>query len=127
MGERGGGGWVTGMNGLVMEIRSSGDGAVAVFRVTGEIDCDTGEALRARVVEATRRGCRAVVDLSGVTFLDSAGISQLLLTHRALNERSSTMALVGATGMVREVLAITRLDTVFEMVAGPAEVPAPAQ
>lgn len=102
-----------------MKIRQVEDGTVAVFRVAGEIDCDTGEELRSRIVEATRDSSRVVVDVSGVTFLNSVGVSQLLLIHRALTERSASMALAGPTGIVRDMLAITRLDTVFDIVDEP--------
>jgi anti-anti-sigma regulatory factor len=50
------------MDGLTMEVRQVGDGTVAVFRVTGEIDLDTGEALRTRVTEAARQGPRVGAD-----------------------------------------------------------------
>jgi anti-sigma B factor antagonist len=102
-----------------MRIRQVEDATATVFRVEGEIDCNTGEELRARIVEATRDSRRVVVDLSGVRFLDSVGLSQLLLIHRALTEQSATMALAGATRIVRDMLAITRLDTVFDVIDGP--------
>ena len=60
------------------------DDGDAVVTVLGEVDMATADQLRAAVTEAmTTWGGTVVVDLSGVTFLDSQGIRALLLVHKA--------------------------------------------
>jgi anti-sigma B factor antagonist len=52
---------------------------VPVVEVTGEIDMYTSAALRARLTGMIERGHRHfVVDLSQVTFIDSAGLGVLV-------------------------------------------------
>jgi anti-anti-sigma factor len=48
-----------------------------------------------------------VVELSGVTFIDSAGINALLKGRRAADERGRVFRVTGATGIVRELLDMT--------------------
>ncbi|MET0727527.1 MAG: STAS domain-containing protein [Acidimicrobiales bacterium] len=48
-----------------------------------------------------------VVDLSQVTFLDSTGIRELIVTERALEHRGSRLVVRGAQGVVRRCLEVT--------------------
>jgi anti-sigma B factor antagonist len=60
-----------------LETRAHGRLLVGV--VTGEIDMSNAEDLEARLVEATKETDGLVLDLTGVTFIDSAGVR--LLDH----------------------------------------------
>ncbi|MCX4233657.1 STAS domain-containing protein [Streptomyces sp. NPDC020707] len=57
----------------------------AVVRVSGEMDLVTSPVLRQRVHEAVADGRRDVVlDLSGVLFCDSSGVSVLIASRRLI-------------------------------------------
>ena len=56
-----------------------------------------------------------VVDLSGVEYIDSAGLSALLLAQRQQNHHHGDMRIAGASESVRSLLALTALDRVFPM------------
>ena len=67
------------------------------------------EALRATMPSSQR----IVIDLSGVTSLDSAGVGVIVSALGANRERqANAVALVGPTGMVLRVLTIS-LTTLF--------------
>lgn len=57
---------------------------------------------------------RVVVDLSGVTFVDSSGLGALVALLKRIGP-SGAMALVGVQPPVAKLLALTRLDRIFEI------------
>jgi anti-anti-sigma factor len=66
--------------------------------------------LRAAVGRALAGGSRGLVlDLSGVDYLDAAGIGALVSCHRRAVRVSQRVVLTGLRRHVREVLGVTRL------------------
>jgi anti-anti-sigma factor len=82
---------------------------VVTVGVTGEIDLAAGPALEAGIMAGLEElGVDTVlVDLAGVTFLDSSGISVLLKGRRAADSLGRGYRVVGADGIVRKVLDLT--------------------
>jgi anti-sigma B factor antagonist len=96
-------------------VRYGLDGGVAVVRVSGEVDVATCGVLRdglLRVVgDEYYRG--VVVNLAGVTFIDSTGIGVLLgVWHRA-RASDHSMALAAPSRHVQGILDTTGLAKVF--------------
>jgi anti-sigma B factor antagonist len=87
-----------------------------VLLVTGEIDMLTAPALDRRLAESTDGGHRrVVVDLSGVTFLSSAGIT-ILVQHTAnAAERGVRLPIVATGTAVLRPLELTGLDTELDL------------
>lgn len=82
-------------------------GAVTLA-ASGEIDLSTVEQLEREIASTAHADATAVVvDLSGVTFIDSAGIGALLKGRRLADERGQAYRVVGAEGLVRQVLEMT--------------------
>jgi anti-sigma B factor antagonist len=68
------------------------DGREARFTLEGDVDLASGQTIRSAVCEALDEGARDVtLDLSGVTFLDSTGLSALLNTARDIDRRGGTV------------------------------------
>ena len=55
-----------------------------------------------------------IIDLSKVTFCDSAGLSALLLAHRQMKEHDAPVILVGVGDQVRNLLKISQLEWLFD-------------
>jgi anti-sigma B factor antagonist len=89
----------------------------AVVVATGEIDLYTAPAMRDCLAAATKSSSRVLIDLSGVTFLDSTGLGVMLGALGRAGHEDQPLVLVGSTSLVRRVLEITRLDQVFPMYA----------
>jgi anti-sigma B factor antagonist len=87
-----------------------------ILVVTGEIDIATAPQLRCEL-EALSRGAHssAVVDLAGVTFLDSSGISALVAARQALAGTDATLVLLEPSPPVRLVLEMSGVDGLFEI------------
>ena len=87
--------------------------------VTGEVDSSTAPGLGNCLLEVIARpgGGVVEVDLRGVTFLDSAGLSALATAHRAAVAAGRTLVMrCGSTRAVVRPLQITGLWTVFTVV-----------
>ena len=85
-----------------------------VLRLAGEIDVATAPGLRDRLVQLLGQGPpRLVVDLDGVTFLDSMGLAALVSGLKRGGARDGDLRLARPTDHVAKVLAITRLDQAF--------------
>jgi anti-sigma B factor antagonist len=56
------------------------------------------------------------LDLSGLTFLDSSGLGTLVALHKTLRSRNGTVRLLQPAPNVRQILELTRLHRVFEIV-----------
>jgi anti-sigma B factor antagonist len=61
---------------------------------------------------------RLDLDLSVLTFLDSSGLGTLVALHKTLRSRNGTVRLLRPAANVRQILELTRLDRVFEIVNG---------
>jgi anti-sigma B factor antagonist len=56
-----------------------------------------------------------VLDLQGVTDIDSGGLGELISSLRTVTNRGGTFKLVHLTEKLRELLSITKLLTVFDI------------
>lgn len=56
---------------------------------------------------------KLIIDLSDVEYIDSAGLSALLLARRQMSAHESDVRLVGVRPEVRSLLSLTQLDRVF--------------
>lgn len=91
-------------------------GAEPAFEVLlhGELDMSTAPALREELLRLSSDGAKQVtVDLSGLAFVDSTGLSVLITGLKRLREAGGDMALRSPQPGTRRVLEITGLTEVF--------------
>jgi anti-sigma B factor antagonist len=95
--------------GLQISSRKSGD--TTVIDVRGRITIGRpNDALSAELRKLAEAGpCDILVNLAGVTQVDSSGISTIVRSFVTLERRGGRLKLVNAMGHVREVLELTRL------------------
>lgn len=82
----------------------------AVVALSGESDANTVEFVQEVLAAQVEGVSRVVVDLSGLEFMDSAGMRALLRAHRTLQERGGSMALACPGRVVARVLQLTCVD-----------------
>ena len=80
-----------------------------VLAPSGEIDALTAPQLGRRLIAIADEGKDVVVDLSGVTFMDSTGIGVLLNGLRRLTSRSAELVLVCPTQRILRPFEVTGL------------------
>ncbi|HEX6346468.1 STAS domain-containing protein [Umezawaea sp.] len=88
-------------------------GAVVVA-VAGEVDVVTVPDLEERIDAVVREDLPLVLDLAGVTFLDSTGLSALVRCHRR-GLLGGGFRLVVANRAVSRPLELTALDDLLEV------------
>ena len=102
-----------------MDIRERWSGDVAVVDVAGRMvlsEAESDSILRDRVSSLIDEGRGdVVVNLSQVTQVDTSGLEQLLAAHLAATRRGGRMRLASPTKRIRDLLGITRLNTLFEI------------
>jgi anti-sigma B factor antagonist len=97
--------------------RSQSDHATVVAPV-GEIDISTIELLNAELaIGADRPERPLVLDLGGVSFMDSTGLRTLVHAANAAAQRPQAFAVFRVPPAVKRVLEVTKLDTHFREVA----------
>jgi anti-anti-sigma factor len=87
----------------------------AVVRVSGELDIATVPIL-ADALHGLDGSCdRVVLDLSGLTFIDSTGLTLAVGEHQRAANDGCELVLAGATDNVLKVLRLTGLDVTMPM------------
>ncbi|MFE9679766.1 STAS domain-containing protein [Streptomyces sp. NPDC006259] len=87
---------------------------IRVLTVRGEIDHDVKDVLsKALLSDDGVTAPRTVVDLSGVTFMDSSGINVLVAAHQRMSGAQGWLRLAGAQASVLRVLELVGLDQVI--------------
>jgi len=88
-----------------------------IVRVAGALDCSTSEELREKIngLLAVDQPDRLILDLEGVTHIDSSGLGTLLAGMREANDRQVRFTLSGLNISLRHTLERTRLYSLFEI------------
>ena len=99
-----------------MEIRQQQSGDVAVIALTGRLTVnDQPGVLKEAVSGAVRDGAKHVLlDLSGVRYIDSTRLGEIIAAHVTVTRGGGHLRLVGTPERIMELLAIAGLDGVFE-------------
>lgn len=99
------------------------DGAHTVVGVTGEIDVAGAPALRDNLLALLNRGVDSlVVDLRGVTFMDSTGVGSLLRIHHRQGLLGGAVHFVADQRAVLRVLDLMQLRRRLHVTATVAEI-----
>jgi anti-sigma B factor antagonist len=100
-----------------LQIDRHGDGSRAVLATNGELDLATAPLLASEALELIEDGARdVIVDLSGLTFCDSSGLSAFVRIANRLNPSAGRLVLAGPTAIVRRVLDVSGLDMTLVVV-----------
>ncbi len=102
---------------LVITTRPSGD--VTVVDIAGRITLgDATVALHEKVLELIAGGqLNLVMNLSGVTFMDSAGIGEVVSAFVAVKHKRGKVKICNLTKRIRDLLQVTRLYHVLDIYA----------
>ncbi|MFB7908303.1 STAS domain-containing protein [Kitasatospora sp. NPDC056076] len=99
-----------------LRVTVSRQGAVRVVSVSGELDHDTGEGLRAALVRPWDEGeQRTLVDLADLRFCDSTGLNILLRARLVAEADGRQLEVAGPTSAVARLFAVTGADTVLRI------------
>ena len=99
---------------LTMSSRNSGN--VEILALTGRLTLGDGTAgLRDSTRKALDRGSSVLIDLSGVDYIDSAGLGELVSAYAAALSRGRHLKLLRPMKKVDSLLHITKMYSTFEV------------
>ena len=101
-----------------MKVERRSDNDVVILQVSGEVTYGKGSdvLLRTNVDAVLAEGHRKVIlDVTGVTYVDSAGLGQLAQVHANAVSSQATLLLVGVSKRLRDLLVATRLLPLFQL------------
>lgn len=75
-------------------------------------------SIRSLVIE---KNTQIILNLSGVTFIDSCGLGELVASQVSVENKAGEIKLIGLTEQLRELFRTTRLLAVFDTYANEAE------
>jgi len=90
---------------------------VTVVDATGKITLGEGSsALRELIRDQVSKGHKKILlNLKNVTYIDSAGIGELVSGFTTVTNSGGTLKLLGLTNRIKDLLQITKLYTVFDV------------
>ena len=90
------------------------DNGVTVVAPTGRLDVAGAPALKDAISETLKNGqARVVLDLEGVSFVDSTGLGSVIAALKQIRGSQGDLRLAAPNQQVRVVLELTTLDRVF--------------
>ena len=101
--------------------RQAGD--VTVLDMSGKITIGEGSVtLRTAIRRLLEEGKkRILLNLAGVSYIDSSGIGELVSSYTAINKEAGQLKLLNLTQKIQDLLTITKLLTVFDVYEGESE------
>lgn len=99
-----------------MQIEERAVGDVVVLDLTGHVSLGDGDQLlKDKVNSLVNQGRkRIVLNLAGVPYIDSAGLGEIVGTYTTVSRQGGGLKLLNLTKKITDLLAITKLLTVFE-------------
>ena len=101
----------------VLTVSVEAQGPVRVVRVAGELDMATVSDVEASFETRLAAETDLVIDLSELSFMDSAGVAALVRVRNAALEQGWVLRVRGASGIVANVLRVTGIDAILTMEA----------
>lgn len=89
------------------------EGPFTVIALTGEVDLYYSPKARELILGCLNKNYYVLVDLSGVTYIDSSGVASLVEGYQLARSRKLEFGLVGVSHAAMQVLQLARLDKVF--------------
>jgi anti-sigma B factor antagonist len=99
-----------------MQIEERNVGDVVVLDLKGKVTLGQGdELLKDKVNSLVNQGHRKIIlNLADVPYVDSAGLGEIVRTYTTVSKNGGSLKLLNLTKRITDLLAITKLLTVFE-------------
>src|SRR5262245_38404513 len=98
----------------MLKVQNRRFGSVSLVCVEGRIVCGESDALRNAVL-AQEDASVVILDLARVNTIDAGGLGVMLELREYIESRGIEFRLQNVTNLVRRILEITKLDSVFKI------------
>ena len=97
-----------------MTITEAKKGSWLVLALTERLDTQTAPELEKEAMGKLTQGCKLALDLTELDYISSAGLRVLLMLMKKAKPQGGNVVLVGTSGMVREVIEESGIDSFFD-------------
>jgi anti-anti-sigma factor len=99
-----------------MDVKTRSIDSVKILDLEGSLDLSSALCVRQAVFDVTEEPpAHVVVNLRGVSIMDSSGLSALVLGLKRARENQGNLCLCGLQSHVRMIFELTRFDQIFEI------------
>ncbi|KJS34253.1 MAG: anti-anti-sigma factor [Rhodospirillaceae bacterium BRH_c57] len=96
-----------------MSVSVSNRGGAHIVTLAGEIDLQTSPQVRDAVLDSLRQGGAVVIDMGGISYIDSSGVASLVEGFQVARRQGVAFILAAVSPAAMRVLQLARLDKVF--------------
>ncbi len=100
-----------------LRIKEQGDVLILGFLdgdLTSDLAAGVGEELGAAAAREDSK--KVVLNFSGVQFVCSDVLAKVVILNKRMRQKQGSLKLCGVSKNIREILAITKLDTILDIV-----------
>lgn len=100
---------------MALEVQTrQADNGVTIVAPTGRLDVAGAPTLKDAISDVAKDGSpHVVIDLEGVSFVDSTGLGSVISALKQIRSKAGELRLAAPNQQVRVVLELTTLDRVF--------------
>lgn len=100
-----------------MKISIRNVGGVVVLDLEGKILIGDGcQELRDAICKTLDEGKQKILlNLAGVSYMDSTGLGEVIRNYKTVIDKGGKLKLLSLTARIRDLMAMTKLLTVFEV------------
>ncbi len=99
-----------------MEIEQKESKGIIILNISGEIDLYNAPEIKDTIGKLISEDkFKVVLNLAGVSYIDSSGIGALISSLSNLKKQKGGMKIINVTGSVRKVFELTKLTTFFDI------------
>ena len=100
---------------MTIEERPTGD--VMILDLKGKLTIGDGdELLKDKINSLVQQGhTKLILNLAEVPYIDSGGLGQVVRTYTTVKQHNGSLKLMNVTKRIEDLLAITKLLTVFDV------------
>lgn len=102
------------MKSFELELKKIGKNQIVIIK--GELDAYQSIEFKEKLIEAFKDESENVlIDMTGISYIDSAGLGALVSLLKKASERSKELRLFGLKENVNKIFELTRLNRVFRI------------
>ena len=90
-----------------MKIEIAKETGYSLVKLEGNVDAKTATEVQTAIVPLAKESPRVIVEMSGVSYMSSAGLRVMLLLYRQSVASKSQVVLVGVLKEIQEVMKVT--------------------
>lgn len=103
------------MNDFSIEVAKNGD--ISLVKMKGELDAYQSIDFKKRMIEEVISGSGKIIlmDMTGLSYIDSAGLGALVSLLKRASENSKELRFFGMRSNIKKIFELTRLNMVFKI------------